>query len=278
MFHLLPILAVVLYLLASAFYILRLFFPRSISAHSGRVMLILGFLFQISALAATLIDPELRIFGTLGGSIPGFPLTLALISSLLVFCFLMLEKRLSISSLGAFVGPLASAFMLFSGLLFHLERPVTEPYKQDLLLWFHIALTILGHVAFVFAFGVSLALILQETLIKRKRFTSVQKVLPSIRLLDFLNARLLFVGFLCMLIGVLAGFAFGAVHHISLLDLGSRVFWSLITLLVYAVLLTARAQIGLRGRRAALLSVIGFGTVVASFLSGMLINGGFHAH
>jgi len=161
--------------------------------------------------------------------------------------------------------------------LFHLERPA-KTYEQDAILWSHIALTILGHVAFVFAFGVSLALILQETLIKNKRYTSIQKMLPSIRLLDKLNARLLFLGFICMLVGVLAGFVFGAIHSIALLDLGSRVFWSLITLLVYAALLTARAQIGLRGRRAALFSVIGFCTVLASFVSSLLMNGGFHAH
>jgi len=212
-----------------------------------------------------------------GNGIPSFPFTLSLISCLVVGIYLALEQRLRIESLGLFVAPLALLFAVGSAILFHQTRSGVQSPEQNILLWLHIAAVVVGHAAFVFAFGVSVALIVQETLIKEKRFTRLQQLLPSLKVLDDLNGRMLQGGFLFMAVGVSLGVLFGFVHKIEFWGFDTRIFWSLLTLIIYALLLTARSINGLRGRRAAWLSVLGFSTVVASFF-GLEIGEGFHVH
>jgi ABC-type uncharacterized transport system permease subunit len=282
LFHLFPVVAVVLYLAASVSYARDLSSDaRNIGDAYGRQILAAGLLCQLVAL---LFDELALLFWQIKVAsgfqlVPSFPYTLSLISCLLVGGFLLLERRLRLDALGAFVAPLALGMMVFSGVLFHFgSGSAPELVSGDALLLLHISLTILGHVAFAFACGVSLALILQESLLKSKRFSAIGRKLPSLRLLDRLNRNLLVGGFFCMLSGVAVGFYFGALRDVMVFDRSWRVFWTLVTLAIYAALVTGMLSRGLRGSRAAWLSVAGFCSVLISFVAVHVVGGGFHVH
>jgi ABC-type uncharacterized transport system permease subunit len=279
--HLFPIIAFVLYLSACVLYLGGFFSQREIFDKKISIMLLsFGFVSQIASIglrAGINFQVSKGAFGV-SGLEPSFASTLYLISCFVVGLFLVLRRRFSIEPLGAFVSPLAVLFLLASGILFHFERTGIAPAPRGSLLWFHISTTLLGHVAFVFAFGVSLALIIQETLIKKKKSFKLQKKLPAVIVLDSLNALILSMGFVLMVCGVLSGVIFALSQSMDLLTADNRLFWSLVTLTVYAVLLFGRSFKGLRGKRAAWYSVAGFCTVLASFLSMAVMGSGFHAH
>jgi ABC-type uncharacterized transport system permease subunit len=271
-----------LYSAAMVLYAVNLFSTSSVTESRldtfriPRSVLFAGFVLHAASLAVLSLrslNPEPRF-----ALVPSLPDSLGLISLLLVASFLLIERRIRVSVLGVLVAPLALGLVVLSGVLLHLDRPGTAELESNGILWFHIGLTIIGHAAFFFAFAVSLALIVQEALLKRKRFYPIQRRLPSLATLDYLNSRFLIFGFVCMLVGVGTGVVVAMSQGVSFLDGSARVFWSGVTLMMYAVLVTARLLRGLRGSRAAWLSVAGFATVVASFISLAFLGGGFHVH
>ena len=280
LFHFFPIVAVLFYLSASLSYARDLFSSeRKMGESYGRAMLAAGIVFHIVAL----LFEEILLLLSRGSSAveltPSFPYTLSLIACLLVGCFLLIERRMNLGALGTFVSPLALGFMVFSGVMFHFGggSPVPDVAGDPLLL-LHISFTILGHVAFGFAFGVSLGLLLQESLIRSKRFSEMGRKLPSIRLLDRLNRNFLVGGLVSMSIGVALGFYFGALRDVLVFGQGSRIYWTFITLAIYAALVVGMLSKGLRGSRAAWLSIAGFSSVIASFVAVHVLGGGFHVH
>jgi len=279
--HFFPIIALSAYLLASGLYLCALFSDwKLFSSRNATRVLFVGFLFHI----ASGFTQQLHNFKSSQGLFaeagfePRFANTLFLISCILVATFLIFRKRLQIEKLGAFVAPLAVLFFASSGILFHFEPSNSATAPRGYLLWLHIATTVLGHVAFVFAFGVSLALILQESLIKRRQLFRLQKKLPALIVLDELNAKCLSLGFLLMLLGVLTGLFFASSQGLGLFTFDRRLFWSFFILGIYAALLFSRNFVGIKGRRAAWCSVAGFCAVIASFLSVFSVGGGFHVH
>lgn len=282
LFHLFPILSLALYLSAAISYARDLLGEnRQLGDSSGREMLIVGLALHVVSLLFDEI--ALLLFQTNYSRefqfVPSFPYSFSLIACVLVGTFLLLERRLEISALGSFVSLLAMGFLIYSGVLFHFAPEEGLPALQNnALLLLHISMTILGYVAFGFACGVSIALIVQESLLKSKRFTVLGKKLPSIRLLDRLNRNFLVGGFCCLFSGILLGVYFGATTDASLLAQSALVLGTLITLAIYAALLFGMLSRGLRGSRAAWLSVAGFCSLLLSFVFVHVVGGGFHVH
>ena len=279
-FHLLPIAALVAYICAAAAYLNQLSDSPSISTSTARRWLIAGFLMHV--LFFVLEQGVWKVFHlelfVEAARTPAFPTTLSLICALVVGTFLLLEQRFGVTLLGAVLAPLAALMMFIAGLLFHVTRDGAQPIESNLLVAVHVGLTILGHAAFVVAFATSVCLIVQESYLKRRKLSSLQRKLPSLAVLDRLNARFLWSGFFLMFGGVLLGCYFALKNNVQLLLLDSRIAWSFITLSVYAGLLLAMLFWGYRGRRAAWLSVFGFGTVVASFVGLNWWGSGFHVY
>jgi cytochrome c-type biogenesis protein CcsB len=132
----------------------------------------------------------------------------------------------------------------------------------------HIALAFLGEAAFAVAGLVSAVYLVQERRLKAKkrlaRTGSGAHKLPALELLDGVSARLILLGFPLMTVGLVAGAvygkeALGAYWSWGLLNIVSVVVWGL-----YALLLHFRFTIGWRGKKAAVLTLIG---VVATLVA-----------
>jgi ABC-type transport system involved in cytochrome c biogenesis permease subunit len=91
--------------------------------------------------------------------------------------------------------------------------------------------------------------------------------LPSLEQLDRLNYRCIGWGFPLLTLGILSGGIWAASTWGSFWSWEPREVLSLITWIIYAALLQFRLTTGLRGRRAATLTIVGFGVLVASYVS-----------
>jgi ABC-type transport system involved in cytochrome c biogenesis permease subunit len=119
--------------------------------------------------------------------------------------------------------------------------------------------------------------LLQERQLKSKSLGAIYYRLPSLEFLDLLGHRSLLIGFPLLTAGLIAG-AIQA-HHAW----GRFLTWdptqvlSLLAWVVYAGILQARLTAGWRGRKAAILSILGFCAVLLTFLGVSIMVGRLHA-
>ena len=183
----------------------------------------------------------------------------------IVGVYLLLQIRYRLVVVGALVSPLAflltlSAYMVYSGV-------ETLPRNlQDAWLPAHVAPAFLGYAVFTVAFCVSVVYLLQENFLKTKRRGGMFRRLPPLEVLDDLNHRFVTWGFALFTLGIITGSLLGKIRSDAFLSWEPVQVLSLMTWLVYAIQLQARSS-GWRGRRAAMLAVIGFVLIVVSFVA-----------
>jgi tryptophan synthase alpha chain len=148
------------------------------------------------------------------------------------------------------------------------ERRELPPELKTYWLPIHVTLAFLGNAVFALAFGVSLMYLLQESYLKRKKMTSVMKRFPSLEALDKLNYVLLVWGFPLMTLGILTGSLWAGIHWGNYWSWEPRQISSGIVWIFYGIILHGRITAGLRGKKAALLTMAGFVVVIGYFLLG----------
>lgn len=195
------------------------------------------------------------------------PDTLSFSSWALAAGFLAVQLRWKLPPVGAFVSPLVCVLVLVAVLL---PRPLIDPSDAYRSLWFpiHVVMAVGGCVAFVLAAALGVMYLIQEKNLKAKRTTPLSRRLPNLEILDAVGHRLVTIGFPMLTLGLLTGaFWIRARPDLGLGPLAPKVIWAVFTWVLYAVLLNGRMLMGLRGRKAAILSIAGFGLVLASFAS-----------
>lgn len=234
--------------------------PSEKLARSGALALAAGFLLQSIAIGWHFLEAGVAGVGTFGER-------LAFFSWLIVGAFLVVGRGQRLNVIAAVLSPIACAMTLAAVILFVDGGEGIPPAMRSPWLSTHISLAFLGNAVFAVAFAISIVYLVQEKGLKRHSRTAFLRKLPSLEQLDRLNYRCLAWGFPLMSLGILTG-------GISALNAGGT-FWSwevreilsLLTWILYAALLQFRLTAGLRGRRAAMLTIVGFGIVVVSFVS-----------
>ena len=90
--------------------------------------------------------------------------------------------------------------------------------------------------------------------------------------------RMTAIGFLMLSLGIITGAVWANYAWGSYWSWDPKETWSLITWFLYASVLHARITRGWRGRRMAVLSVIGFACVVFTFLGVNYLLSGLHSY
>jgi len=184
---------------------------------------------------------------------------------------LLVQWRLPVSILGAIVSPLG--FMLTLGVyVFYTQARALPPALQSAWLPIHVTAAFLGHAVFVVAFSASLVYIAQEKQLKLKRASSFLRRLPSLETLDNLNYHSLAWGFLLLTLGLLSGAVWAEYAWGQFWIWEPRLVLSVLTWVLYALLLHYRS-VGWRGRRAATLTIVCFAILVVSFVGVQLFPG-----
>lgn len=192
-----------------------------------------------------------------------------------VLLFFALELRYRLGLLGSFIMPVAFVLMFAASALSRDIRPLSPALQSN---WFgvHAVLAFLGNAAFALAFGIGVMYLVQEHYVKSKRLGGLFERLPSLQSLDWMNYRLITIGFPLLTLAIITGAFWAESAWGSYWSWDPRQVWSLVTWLIYALILHARLLAGWRGRRAAALSILGFLTIIVAFFGLKLLGKGLH--
>lgn len=193
----------------------------------------------------------------------------------IVLMFFYLEYRYKLDLLGPFTMPVVFVLMLSSSILPRQIKPL-DPMLQSYWLGIHTVLAFLGNAAFAMAFGIGLMYLIQEHNLKSKHIRGLFQRLPSLQILDEVNYKLITLGFPLLTLAIITGALWAESAWGSYWRWDPKEVWSLITWLIYALVLHARLTARWRGRRAAILSIAGFISVIFTFFGVNLLLKGLH--
>lgn len=188
--------------------------------------------------------------------------------------YLLFERIYRTRSLGAFILPLGFLTMGVSVLTLSPEIRPLMPALQSDWLFYHVVTSFLGYAAFAISFGVSLVYLY---LIKRKDQTK-SSILPHPETLEVINYRAIVVGFLLFTVGIITGAIWANYAWGTYWSWDPKETWSLITWIVYAILLHSRYTGKWMGRRMAYVSIVGFAAVVFTYWGVNYLLAGLHSY
>ncbi|MGC4083549.1 MAG: cytochrome c biogenesis protein CcsA [Vicinamibacterales bacterium] len=189
---------------------------------------------------------------------------------LLVLSYLFTEMTTEERAMGVFILPLVVALQLIPAL-----HPMPEERADILrgpLFGIHVSSLLFAYASFALACVIGIIYVLQFKELKAKHFGFFYARLPALDVLDTMNQRAILVGWVCLTIGLLAGFIWAGqvqgndprVQAMSIQD--PKIFVALVCWVVYSFEVFAARRIGWGGRKAAYLSAVGFAIVLLNFL------------
>ena len=257
-----------LYLFAAILYLAYFVRPHLRLARGALAALGLGFLAHALVIAQVFFGNR---YSPIGNSAEAF----SFLGWLLAGGFLFAQKRYKLPALGAFVVPLVVAIMLPAVLMRAEPRPL--PRAVELAgMPVHVVIAFVGIAAFGLAAGMSVAYLLLERQMKSKRFGMLFSRLPSLQVLDEMASRFTRWGFVALSVTLLTGAVFAKLAWGDFWRWDPKLTLSLGGWLVYAGLVHLRLFAGWRGRRAAVLTVVGFAILFGSFVGLKLFPIGLH--
>ena len=189
--------------------------------------------------------------------------------------YFAMRTRPSAASLGTFVLPVIAIFFVAAVII-----PDTNSKPDDrfstVLFPLHILVSFGGYAAFALAFGSGIMYLMQERGLKSRRPGKIQERLPSLSELDGLLYGNLAIGFPLLTLGIILGVVW--LHKVEgvFVKWDPKIVASMVTWLVYAIILHSRLLTGWRGRRMAAMSILGFVLVLFTFLGAGAASSGFH--
>jgi cytochrome c-type biogenesis protein CcsB len=106
----------------------------------------------------------------------------------------------------------------------------------------------------------------------------IAALFPGLRVLDDLSYKMVMVGFPLLTLGIVTGAAWANYAWGTYWSWDPKETWSLITWLIYAAFLHARFTAGWRGKRTAVLSVLGFAAVIFTYIGVNFVLSGLHSY
>ncbi len=187
--------------------------------------------------------------------------------------YLYTETTSNERSMGVFIVPLLAVLQTIPAFS-NYQVTTRPPVLESPLFVLHVSSLLFAYASLALAcvIGVTYVLLFKE--LKAKHIGFFYARLPSLQVLDAMNARAVTIGWLFLTVGVVVGgvwasqaqaeFSDPRVQAMSLLD--PKIFVALLCWLVYSFELYARRAIGWAGWRTAWLSTIGFAIVLLNFL------------
>jgi ABC-type uncharacterized transport system permease subunit len=186
--------------------------------------------------------------------------------------YLATMRRYRLTVLGAFVAPLTLLLFLGAGLPGRAEQ--VSPGFRSILLPVHVAVSVLGIVAFALASAAALAYVIEERLLRQKKIGGIFQRLPPLGVLDSIGLKLVMVGFPLFTLGVVTGSLWAVRHDPSAVPFPTQLFaaqgFAVLAWVFFGSVLIARLAVGWRGRRAAIGTMLGFLCSIAALIGYVL--------
>ncbi len=262
------LLTIVFYIASTAAYTLFLVRQKQQFYRGGVMLLAVGFTVHLIVIAIGTIQAGHLPVNTLRDTLSFGALAVAGV-------FLLFQYRYRLKVLGVFSAPLAAVTMISVALMPATAVPV-QPVLKSMWLVAHVALIFIGEASLALACGIGILYLVQEQAIKSKKPGFFFRRLPSLDLLDSAGQTCILAGFVMMTLGLATGLIYAKSIWGRFWSWDPKEVWSGITWLLYAVLIHERLALGWRGRRAAIMAIIGFATVLFTFLGVNLFMSGHH--
>jgi cytochrome c-type biogenesis protein CcsB len=191
--------------------------------------------------------------------------------------YLLIERKYASRTFGGFVMPIAFFTMLFAVSNDSSIQPLV-PALQSYWLHAHVITCFIGYAAFAVSAGAAVMYLLKARQEEAKISEGIVGLLPSCKTLDDLVYRAIIWGFPFLTAGIITGAAWANYAWGTYWSWDPKETWSLIVWLVYAIYLHARITRGWYGRRAAILSIVGFLATIMCYLGVNLVLSGLHSY
>ncbi len=196
----------------------------------------------------------------------------------IVFVYLLIEWKYKQKIIGVFVTPFAFLAIALTSIIPGVNAKITPlmPALQSNWLAIHVITCFFGYAAFAVSFGISILYLIRE---KGDAVpTNPAKWLPSTSILDEINYKSIVIGFPMLTLGIVTGAAWANYAWGTYWSWDPKETWSLITWFVYAAFLHARLTKDWRGRKAAILSIVGFVAVMFTYFGVNYLISGLHSY
>jgi cytochrome c-type biogenesis protein CcsB len=265
-----------IYFAAFVFYLIRMVSARELWGRIGTLAAMTGMLAHTAALILRWIASYMMGIGH--APLSNFYESLIFFAWSIMVLYLLVEWRTKNRSMGTFIVPVSFICMAYASLSPDINNRIQPliPALQSNWLVSHVVTCFLGYAAFTVAFACGLMLLLKAPEASGSDGNDASPagsvigrflgLIPARGALDELIYQSAVLGFIFLTIGIMTGsiwahFAWGAYWSWD-----PKETWSLITWLVYAVMLHARHIRGWRGRRMAVMAVVGFVCVLITYL------------
>lgn len=194
----------------------------------------------------------------------------------LMLTFLICEWRFELSAVGVFVLPIAIGLSMW---LVNIDMTIQPlmPALRSYWLTFHVSSAVIAYGTFALSFAVSVAYLAKERADSRGS-NRLNEILPKLAILDEVAYKMVFIGLPFLTIMLVTGAVWAEYAWGTFWSWDPKETWALITWLVYALYLHVRFMKGWKGRKAAILSIIGFAAVIFTFIGVSYLLPGMHSY
>ncbi|MCK5542615.1 MAG: c-type cytochrome biogenesis protein CcsB [Desulfobacterales bacterium] len=263
------------YAIASFLYIGSWTFKKEILAKTGFFILVGGFLLNTSGIIMRWIE-SYKIgyghapFSNMYESLVFFSWTVCI---LYIFVELKYKERI----IGVFATPLiflAIAYASLSPSIGNEIAPLIPALKSNWLIA-HVITCFLGYAGFTIAFGFSIMHLVKP---ENNEGNTLFSRFPSSSVMDELTYQMIVFGFLFLTIGIITGAVWANSAWGKYWSWDPKETWSLITWIIYAILLHLRVSWGWYGKKIAWISILGFLAVMFTYFGVNYFLSGLHSY
>jgi cytochrome c-type biogenesis protein CcsB len=193
------------------------------------------------------------------------------------WAYLSFHWRYSVKNFGTFVSLLVLILLSIAASASREFHPL-PPALQSLWLPVHASVSVMAYGFLALAFCGGIMYLLQERELKSKRLGFFFTRLPSLDALDQLNSHCLTAGFALLTLGIITGSVWARQAWGTYWHWDPKETWSLITWFLYAAQIHQRLTAGWRGKRAAVMAIVGFCAVLFTLWGVTYLLGGVHSY
>jgi len=250
----------ILYIISAFFYLGFIFSKKPTWAKTGSALAIAGLVIHTAALIVRTIESGHAPFTNMYES-------LSFLSWASVLAFVTIDKKFKIPKIGPYIMLIVIGLVaLASSPLMPKEATPLVPALQSYWLWLHVSVTLIGEAFFSVAFISSIMYLAAKEADKKDKWDSV-------------SYRCVAVGFPLFTLG---GLVFGMVWAYkawgTYWSWDPKEVWSLITWFVFALYLHTRIVMGWKGKRSAVIAIIGFLAALFTYFGVNYLLAGLHSY
>lgn len=190
----------------------------------------------------------------------------------ILVAYVVIERQYKLRTMGAFVVPVSLLLLLYALTVPSAVQPLVPALQNNLLLTIHVSLAIVAYAMVAVAFGSAVMYLIQSSQNNRVA------ILPPADFLDAMGYRAVLIAFPFFFLMIVIGALWADIAWGRYWGWDPKETTSLVTWLIYAGYLHARAVAGWRGKATATLLIVGFVATMFTYFGVNLFLSGLHSY